>query len=106
MLLGYVVTEAPDGLSGLAALSHEPHDLLVVDYAMPGMNGAEVIAKARAILPRLPVILATGYADMAEVGRVLGAHSILIKPFDIRALSEAVSKALSNGKMTAVAKAS
>ena len=73
---------------------------------MPGMNGAEVITKARAILPRLPVILATGYADMAEVGRVLGTHSILIKPFDIHTLSEAVSKALGNGKMTAVARAS
>ena len=106
MLLGYVVTEASDGLSGLAALSHEPHDLLVVDYAMPGMNGAEVISKARAILPRLPVILATGYADMAEVGRVLGTHSILIKPFDIHTLSEAVSKALGSGKMTRVARVS
>jgi len=106
MLLGYVVTEAPDGLSGLAALSSGPHDLLVVDYAMPGMNGAEVITKARAILPKLPVILATGYADMAEVGRVLGTHSILIKPFDIRTLSEAVSKALNTGHATAVARAS
>ena len=93
-LLGYTVSEAPDGASGLAALAAGPHDLLVVDYAMPGLNGAEVIARAREMVGDLPVILATGYADMAEVGRVLGTQSILIKPFDIATLGSAVAKAL------------
>ncbi|RYZ12271.1 MAG: response regulator [Comamonadaceae bacterium] len=100
VLLGYQVTEAQDGPAGLQALTDGVHDLLVVDYAMPGMNGAEVIAKARGIVSELPVILATGYADMAEVGRVLGTQSILIKPFDIRTLSEAVSKALHAGRVS------
>jgi len=93
-LLGHRVTEACDGAAGLAALETGPHDLMVVDYAMPGMNGAEVIARARERFGALPVILATGYADMAEVGRVLGTQSILIKPFDIATLAEAVVKAL------------
>ncbi|RZL63047.1 MAG: response regulator [Variovorax sp.] len=93
-LLGYTVSEAPDGASGLAALEAGPHDLLVVDYAMPGINGAEVIARAREMVGDIPVILATGYADMAEVGRVLGTQSILIKPFDIATLGSAVAKAL------------
>ena len=78
----------------MSALSAASHDLLVVDYAMPGLNGAEVIAKAREMVGDIPVILATGYADMAEVGRVLGTQSILIKPFDISTLASAVSKAL------------
>jgi signal transduction histidine kinase/CheY-like chemotaxis protein len=93
-LLGYVVSEAADGLSGLAMLAAAPHDLLVVDYAMPGPNGAEVIAQAREMVGEIPVILATGYADMAQVGRVLGTQSILIKPFDIATLASAVSEAL------------
>ncbi|RZI97390.1 MAG: response regulator [Variovorax sp.] len=93
-MLGYVVSEAADGPAGLARLKDESHDLLVVDYAMPEMNGAEVIARARAQAGDIPVILATGYADMAEVGRVLGTQSILIKPFDISTLAAAVSKAL------------
>jgi signal transduction histidine kinase len=93
-MLGYVVSEAADGAAGLRALSAAPHDLLVIDYAMPGLNGAEVIAKAREMVGDIPVILATGYADMAEVGRVLGTQSILIKPFDISTLASAVSKAL------------
>jgi CheY-like chemotaxis protein len=93
-MLGYSVSEAADGAAGLSALSASPHDLLVVDYAMPGLNGAEVIVQARQMVGNIPVILATGYADMAEVGRVLGTQSILIKPFDISTLASAVSKAL------------
>ena len=93
-MLGYVVSEAADGASGLAALKASRHDLMIVDYAMPGLNGAEVIAKARSMVGEIPVILATGYADMAQVGRVLGTQSILIKPFDISTLAAAVSKAL------------
>ncbi|MBB1603119.1 ATP-binding protein [Variovorax sp. UMC13] len=93
-MLGYVVSEAAEGGSGLAALASAPHDLLVVDYAMPGLNGAEVIAKAREMVGDIPVILVTGYADMAQVGRVLGTQSVLIKPFDIATLASAVSKAL------------
>jgi signal transduction histidine kinase/ActR/RegA family two-component response regulator len=93
-MLGYAVSEAADGATGLSALSASPHDLLVVDYAMPGLNGAEVIVQARQMVGNIPVILATGYADMAEVGRVLGTQSILIKPFDISTLASAVSKAL------------
>ncbi len=96
-MLGYVVSEAAGGASGLASLAASSHDLLVVDYAMPDMNGAEVIARAREQAGDIPVILATGYADMAEVGRVLGTHSILIKPFDISTLAAAVSKALQAG---------
>ncbi|HUD33465.1 MAG TPA: response regulator [Variovorax sp.] len=93
-LLGYVVTEAADGASGLQALGAGRHDLMVVDYAMPGLNGAEVIARARELVGDIPVILATGYADMAQVGRVLGTQSILVKPFDISTLADAVAKAL------------
>jgi signal transduction histidine kinase/ActR/RegA family two-component response regulator len=93
-MLGYLVSEAANGVEGLAALHERPHDLLVVDYAMPGMNGAEVITRARTIAGEVPVILATGYADMAEVGQVLGIQSILIKPFDIATLASAVASVL------------
>jgi signal transduction histidine kinase len=90
---GHTVSSAADGQTGLAALERLAPELLIVDYAMQGMNGAEVIKRAREVQPELPIILATGYADMVEVGRVLGAHAILVKPFDISALLQAVSKA-------------
>ena len=94
-LAGHAVTAVADGHDGLLALQQPPApDLLIVDYAMPDMNGAEVIERARRVLPGLPVILATGYADMVEVGRVMGTQSILVKPFDISALLAAVAQAV------------
>jgi signal transduction histidine kinase/CheY-like chemotaxis protein len=93
-LIGYQVSEAANGTEGLAAISVARPDLLVVDYAMPDMTGAEVISKARAMIGDVPVILATGYADMAEVERLAGKPTILRKPFDINSLGEAVAGAL------------
>jgi signal transduction histidine kinase/ActR/RegA family two-component response regulator len=93
-VIGYSVREAPNGTAGLAALAASRPDLLVVDYAMPDMTGAEVISKARELWRDLPVILATGYADMAAVERLAGKPAILRKPFDITTLGDAVAGAL------------
>jgi signal transduction histidine kinase/CheY-like chemotaxis protein len=93
-LIGYSVREAPNGTTGLAAIAAARPDLLVVDYAMPDMTGAEVISRAREMWRDLPVILATGYADMAAVERLAGRPAILRKPFDITTLGDAVACAL------------
>lgn len=93
-LIGYSVREAPNGSEGLQAIRRQKPDLLVVDYAMPDMTGAEVICKAREMVGDLPVILATGYADMAQVERLVGKPTVLRKPFDINSLGSAVATAL------------
>nr|WP_222623012.1 response regulator [Ramlibacter cellulosilyticus] len=93
-LIGYKVTEAANGGEALAHLSAIKPDLLVVDYAMPDMTGAEVISEARKMIGDVPVILATGYADMAAVERLAGRPRILRKPFDIAQLGDAVSSVL------------
>jgi signal transduction histidine kinase/ActR/RegA family two-component response regulator len=102
-LIGYKVTEAANGGEALASLQTVKPDLLVVDYAMPDMTGAEVIAEARKVLGDVPVILATGYADMAAVERLAGKPRILRKPFDIAALGDAVSSVLDEARERAEA---
>lgn len=102
-LIGYKVTEAANGGEALAHLATIKPDLLVVDYAMPDMTGAEVISQARKMFGELPVILATGYADMAAVERLAGRPRILRKPFDIAQLGDAVSGVLDEAREKAEA---
>jgi CheY-like chemotaxis protein len=105
-LIGYKVTEAANGREALASLAAFKPDLLVVDYAMPDMTGAEVISEARKLVGDVPVILATGYADMAAVERLAGRPKILRKPFDIAQLGDAVSTVLESARDRSAAEAS
>ena len=58
--MGYRVTVCPDGLTAVAALEKEPFDCLLVDLDMPGMNGIDVIAKARELRPEIEAVIMTG----------------------------------------------
>ncbi len=63
--LGHVVIEANSGASALEILRDGRHvDLLVTDFSMPKMNGGELAKAARALRPDLPIVLATGYAEL------------------------------------------
>jgi len=58
--MGYRVTVCPDGLTAVAALEKDSFDCLLVDLDMPGMNGIEVIAKARQLRPDIEAVIMTG----------------------------------------------
>jgi signal transduction histidine kinase/ActR/RegA family two-component response regulator len=92
--LGYRVEAAVNGEEGLERLRAASWELAIVDFAMPGMNGAEVVAEARKFAPDLPIILATGHADMQAVDRVMKPEQVLLKPFQIRELEAAIQTAL------------
>ncbi len=92
--LGFEVTQADNGRAGLDRLDEDWPDLLIVDFAMPGMNGAEVASAARQRRSDLPIILATGYADTGQVVAAFSQDAILRKPFRIQELSRAVRHAL------------
>lgn len=98
-MLGYKVSQAASGPDGLARLGLDKPDLLIVDFAMPGMNGVEVVQLARERAPHLPIILATGYADMEAVERTVGLDVLLRKPFRIDDLQSAVRSALDRNRL-------
>ena len=92
---GYQVSESPDGRAGLEALDGANPDLLIVDFAMPGINGAEMATQVRALRADLPIVFVTGYADMDALERVSGTKFLLRKPFEVSALANVVRHALS-----------
>nr|WP_281282905.1 PAS domain-containing protein [Rubellimicrobium rubrum] len=92
--LGHRVLEASSGSEGLSVLDQEP-DVIVVDFAMPGMNGAEVAEAVRRTRPDLPIIFVTGYGDTAAIAQAMGESSLVLrKPFEFEELEAALSRQL------------
>jgi signal transduction histidine kinase len=98
--LGYRVTDIDNGAGALELLDAQPFDLLIADFAMPGMNGAEVARAAQQRRKELRVLMVSGYADSATIETMLGAIPLLRKPFDSAALGEAVAEVLKAEKVT------
>jgi signal transduction histidine kinase len=91
--LGYEVHVANDGGEALRLLERRADiELLIVDYAMPGINGLETIRRARQRLPRLKPLLITGYASGVS-GNTAGI-SLLRKPFAPAELAQRVAEIL------------
>ena len=72
--LGHQVATLECGEAALAALARRQPDLALLDFAMPGMNGAELARAARAIMPDLPIIFVTGYAESEQLEAALGGR--------------------------------
>jgi len=88
--LGHAVIEAADGAGALARLREGAAvDLLVTDYGMPGLSGAELAAEVLRMRPGLPVILATGYGEMPAPAPEGVAR--LHKPFTQEVLGAAIA---------------
>jgi PAS domain S-box-containing protein len=84
-----VVAEAGSGREALAALrEHVAVNVLMTDQAMPGMNGLELIAQARALRPGLRALLATGYAELGTLHA--GDIPRLPKPYGLDDLRRAL----------------
>jgi PAS domain S-box-containing protein len=97
--LGHEVIEASDGPEVLKLLAAAPDccDLLMTDYAMPHLSGAEVIRKARELRPGLAAVIITGYADARSIGRRPDDVAVLAKPFTPDQLNAALRSAAPDG---------
>jgi DNA-binding response OmpR family regulator len=95
--MGHEVDGAQEGETALQKVAGDPIDLLVVDYKMPGINGFEVIRRARALNKDLKIVLITGHGTREVVGEAIdgGVNGILVKPFTPDELKQTITAALS-----------
>ncbi len=63
---GYAVYTAPDGPTGISLFRQHPVDAVVLDYAMPGMNGGAVATALREIQPTVPILLLSAYLTLPD----------------------------------------
>ncbi len=61
---GYEPHPAADGIAALEKLRHNRYDLVVTDFNMPGLNGAQLAESVAELSPETPVILLTGSIDV------------------------------------------
>jgi DNA-binding response OmpR family regulator len=95
--IGHQVDRASGGEEALAKIAAGPIDLLIVDYKMPGLDGFEVIKRARSLNSALRIVLITGHGTREVVGEAIdgGVNGILVKPFMPDELTQTIAAALS-----------
>lgn len=95
---GYEVIEGEDGSQALELFKKEKPDLIITDYQMPVMNGLRLLSEVRGINPAVPVIMLTGFGDIALTIKAIqiGAFDFLEKPINAPQLKNVVTSALSS----------
>ncbi|WP_205481437.1 response regulator [Sphingomonas arenae] len=92
---GHACVEARGAAEALDAISRQSFDLLLLDYAMPEMNGAELASQARKLRPDMKLLFITGFADSAAIDRAVGGNArVLKKPVTSAQLAAAVREML------------
>jgi PAS domain S-box-containing protein len=92
---GHAVETAADGCEGLSKFRAGKFDLVLVDRAMPQVNGDQLTEAIKEVDPDMPVILVTGFADtLGDNHKRWRANLVLSKPFSHASLREAVGRAV------------
>ena len=95
--LGYSVTEAGSGGAALDLIGHDrSFDLVILDFAMPGMSGAEVARRVQIQQPAMPVLFVTGYADHADLAG-MSEDQIISKPYEPDDFAQKIEWAVDGG---------
>lgn len=93
--LGCKVFEAESGERGLMLLDDAKPDLLLLDFAMPGMNGAQMAKRVRQKYQDLPIVFASGYSETAAIEEAVGEDAMLLrKPFSVADLERMLATSL------------
>lgn len=97
--MGYRVTEVESPVRALEVVEEGgPLDLMLTDYAMPGMNGTELAERILRLRPQLPIVLSSGYLDQVTLEKAerLGIAGVLQKPYERERLRSVVEEALAS----------
>jgi signal transduction histidine kinase/ActR/RegA family two-component response regulator len=99
---GYSVELAADADAALALLQRDGgFDVMLVDYVMPGTNGALLMKIVRSLRPGLRTIMMTGHAAL-QLGEEIGIENIIRKPFNVATLDERLARVLARPNLQAV----
>ena len=100
-LEGYRVETAVDGEDGLARLANEPFDLVLLDYAMPGRDGLQILADIRDRDPQLAVVMITAFGTVENAVKAMqaGASNFIQKPWDNEKLLADIRAAISRRRI-------
>src|SRR3569833_2330165 len=87
-LEGYAIKLAPDGEQGLRMLEMESFDLVLLDLALPGQSGLDLLPQIKERQPETPVIMITAYGTVENVDEAIraGAENFVQKPWDTEEL--------------------
>ena len=94
---GYSVATVRDGAAALELIRHSAPDLILLDLAMPIMDGFSFATQYRRTAPNgAGIVLLTGNPQAADIARSLGADGVIRKPFTLDELLTAVERELKN----------
>ena len=96
--LGYRVVMAGGAREALRLLEEELPDLLITDIVMPETTGVDLARAVRARWPDLPILFASGYADVQTFGEELADETVLKKPFRIAEVAARIHEMLQSGR--------
>jgi DNA-binding NtrC family response regulator len=99
-LEGFIVSLAPDGHVGLDLLSRNQYDLLLLDLALPGESGIDLLPRIKEMRPELPVIMITAFGTVGNVVDAIhaGAENFVQKPWDNEKLLADIRSAIGRHK--------
>lgn len=98
---GYTTIQAHDGPEAIEQYRRHRPELVLLDLAMPGMDGLDALGELRRLDPAAMVILLSGYADVPTTVRAIrhGVEDVLTKPVDLEHLITTIERALAKGRV-------